>query len=108
MVSIRCREEKESKPAVKKTRNRLSYRNAADLLPIENIVHQDISETVLASGDVVVHNVTKTKESKYDMCLRKYQYAQALDCVMLPYIVNKTPHVTVSLMQELSRLVIHV
>lgn len=103
LVSIRRREEEPNKPAIKKKRNRVSYRNAGDILALENITQQDISETVLANGDVVVHNMIKTKESKYDTCLRKYEYAKALDCVLLPYVVNKTPHVTVSLLQELSR-----
>lgn len=104
MVSIRCRETQRS--AVKKKKFRVSYRNTADLQPVKNIASQNIMETKLPNGNVIAHSVAKQKESKYDRHLRKYQYAKALDCVMLPYIVNKTPHIAVALMQELSRFVL--
>lgn len=53
--------------------------------------------------DEVVEDYEKRSEAKYDKFLRKYEYAKALDTVLLPYVVNKTPHVTVALMQELTR-----
>lgn len=53
--------------------------------------------------DEVVPDYQRKTEAKYDKFLRKYQYTDALDAVLLPYVVNKTPHVTVSVMQELIR-----
>jgi U3 small nucleolar RNA-associated protein 15 len=43
------------------------------------------------------------KEEKYDMLLRKFEYSKALDSVLSRYCVNKTPQVTVAVMQELMR-----
>lgn len=54
--------------------------------------------------------VNKNKEQnvpevlpRHDVCLRQFQYSKALDCVMVNYVINKHPHVTVALMQELIR-----
>lgn len=53
--------------------------------------------------DEVVEDYERQKEAKYDKFLRAFEYTDALDSVLLPYIVNKSPHVTVALMQELVR-----
>ncbi|XP_014272973.1 U3 small nucleolar RNA-associated protein 15 homolog [Halyomorpha halys] len=53
--------------------------------------------------DVVVKQENKQLQSKYDNCLRKFQYSKSLDSVLVPYVTNKSPHVTVSLLQELIR-----
>lgn len=53
--------------------------------------------------DEIVPDYERRAESRHDKYLRKYQYVDALDAVLIPYVVNKTPHVTVSLMQELIR-----
>ncbi|XP_026463965.1 U3 small nucleolar RNA-associated protein 15 homolog [Ctenocephalides felis] len=53
--------------------------------------------------DTVVPETLKELQSKHDTCLRKFEYSKALDIVLQPYVVNKNPHVTVSLMQELLR-----
>lgn len=53
--------------------------------------------------DVVVPHENKDTKSRHDVFLRKFHYSKALDCVMMTYIVNKTPHVTVALLQELIR-----
>lgn len=62
-----------------------------------------IPSNIAAFVDEVVDDYTKRGEAKYDKWLRKYEYSRALDEVMLPYVVNKLPHVTVALMQELIR-----
>lgn len=53
--------------------------------------------------DEVIEDYEKRPEAKFDKFLRKYEYAKALETVLLPYVVNRTPHVTVALMQELTR-----
>lgn len=53
--------------------------------------------------DEVVEDYERRAEAQFDKFLRKYEYSKALDTVLLPYIVNKQPHVTVSLLQELTR-----
>lgn len=53
--------------------------------------------------DEVIQDYERRPETNYDKCLRKYAYSNALDCVLLKYIVNKTPHVTITVMQELIR-----
>ncbi|XP_057331453.1 U3 small nucleolar RNA-associated protein 15 homolog [Microplitis mediator] len=56
-----------------------------------------------SSIDVVVPHENKEMMSKHDTFLRKFQYSKALDCVMVNFVVNKNPHVTVALLQELTR-----
>ncbi|PSN49805.1 U3 small nucleolar RNA-associated protein 15 [Blattella germanica] len=53
--------------------------------------------------DIAVPEDKKELISKHDVCLRKFQYSRALDHVLIPYITNKTPAVTVGLFQELLR-----
>lgn len=53
--------------------------------------------------DVVVPHKGKDVAGKYDICLRKFQYSKALDCVLVSFVVNKTPQVTIALFQELTR-----
>ncbi|XP_053981815.1 U3 small nucleolar RNA-associated protein 15 homolog [Hylaeus volcanicus] len=88
LISVRRREEdtKNEKPQRKK----VSYRHSGKNLHTPHI-------------DMVVHEEMKEIMSKHDTYLRKFQYSKALDCVMVSYVVNKTPHVTVALMQELIR-----
>lgn len=59
-----------------------------------------VNETAV---DQVIDDYTRAAEAKYDKFLRKYEYTAALDAVLIPYVVNKNPHVTVSVMQELIR-----
>ncbi|XP_011688493.1 PREDICTED: U3 small nucleolar RNA-associated protein 15 homolog [Wasmannia auropunctata] len=89
MISVKRREE-DVKDVIKPRRKRMSYRHAGENLHVRSI-------------DVVVHQDVKEIMSKHDACLRKFQYSKALDCVMMSYVVNKTPHVTVALTQELIR-----
>lgn len=88
LISVRRREEDvtNEKPQHKK----VSYRHSGKNLHTPQV-------------DVVVHEELKETMSKHDAHLRKFQYSKALDCVMMSYVVNKTPHVTVALMQELVR-----
>lgn len=88
LISVRRREEdvQNEKPQ----RKRVSYRRSG-----KNVHTPQI--------DVVVQEEMKEIMSKHDTCLRKFQYSKALDCVMMSYVINKAPHVTVALMQELIR-----
>lgn len=89
LVSVRRREE-DAKDAIKPRRKKMSYRHAGENLHVRSV-------------DMVVQQEVKEIMSKHDECLRKFQYSKALDCVMMNYVVNKTPHVTVALTQELIR-----
>ncbi|KAK2588454.1 hypothetical protein KPH14_004443 [Odynerus spinipes] len=75
---------------IKVQRKKISYKRAG-------------KNTYVSSVDAVVHEEVKETMSKHDTWLRKFQYSKALDSVMLNYVVNKTPHVTVALLQELIR-----
>lgn len=57
----------------------------------------------VATAFELITDYTKKQEAKYDKWLRKFEYTKALDEVLLPYVVNKNPHVTVALMKELIR-----
>lgn len=52
-------------------------------------------------ADDVVEAPTKGTLKNYDVSLRKFEYSKALDQVMSRFCVNRTPQVTVALMQEL-------
>lgn len=88
LISVRRREEdvKNEKPLHKK----VSYRHSGKNLHTPHV-------------DMVVNEDLKEIMSKHDTYLRKFQYSKALDCVMMSYVVNKAPHVTVALIQELIR-----
>lgn len=86
LVSIR-RMTEESKP--QKSEKRVSYKYS--------------SHSYNVTTDEVVAERKTEKQAKHDFCLRKFQYSKALDVVLLPYVVNKTPEVTVSVMHELMR-----
>ncbi|CAD7084700.1 unnamed protein product [Hermetia illucens] len=51
--------------------------------------------------DQVVPESTHGTEAKYNHHLRKFEYSKALDCVMRAYVTHKSPHITVSVLQEL-------
>ncbi|KAJ8920421.1 hypothetical protein NQ315_005287 [Exocentrus adspersus] len=84
LVSISRREE-EKKPEKKIS----SYRFA--------------SNTHSATLDAIIPELAHDKETKYDHHLRKFEYSKALACVLVPYVANKNPQVTVSVIQELIR-----
>lgn len=89
MISIR-RKEADEKKDTKPSRKKKSYRFAGRNMHTQNV-------------DVVITSGSKETMSKHDTWLRKFAYSKALDSVMANYVVNKTPHVTVALMQELIR-----
>lgn len=88
LISIQRREEDIKDTKIQ--RKKISYKNAGE-------------NTYVSSVDTVVQEEVKETMSKHDIWLRKFQYSKALDSVMLNYVVNKTPHVTVALLQELIR-----
>ncbi|KAG8035758.1 hypothetical protein G9C98_001414 [Cotesia typhae] len=88
LISIRRRENDEK--ITNKKRKKVSHRRRG---------LSQHSSTI----DVVVPHENKDTKSRHDVFLRKFHYSKALDCVMVTYIVNKTPHVTVALLQELIR-----
>lgn len=88
LVSISRREEDDEKE--KKPQKKIkSFRNVSNITfgHVDNIIQEEKHE----------------KETKYDHHLRKFEYSKALDSVLLPYVANKNPHITVSVMQELIR-----
>lgn len=87
VISVRRREDE---APVTSSKKKMSYRYLA-------------KSQHTARFDVVVEEQGKETMSKSDVCLRKFQYSKALDQVMVSYVVNKTPHVTVALLQELIR-----
>jgi U3 small nucleolar RNA-associated protein 15 len=88
LVSV-CRREEETRPT-KQERRKVSYRYAPDGF-------QD------TSVDTVVPEEKMDLTSKHDVCLRKFQYSKAVDCVLMSYITSKKPAVTVGVFQELIR-----
>lgn len=56
-----------------------------------------------ATSFETIGDYVRQSEAKHDKWLRKYEYTKALDEVLTPYVMNKTPHVTVALMKELIR-----
>ncbi|XP_046400073.1 U3 small nucleolar RNA-associated protein 15 homolog [Ischnura elegans] len=53
--------------------------------------------------DVFVAEEAGKLMARHDKLLRKFEYSKVLDSVMARYIVNRTPSVTVSVLQELIR-----
>uniref|UniRef100_A0A0A9Z7V6 U3 small nucleolar RNA-associated protein 15 homolog n=3 Tax=Lygus hesperus TaxID=30085 RepID=A0A0A9Z7V6_LYGHE len=51
----------------------------------------------------LVSHEEKQVTSKFDVCLRKFQYGKALEKVLMHFVTSKTPHVTVSILHELIR-----
>lgn len=56
-----------------------------------------------AVDEVVTLDKPSERQTKHDKLLRKFEYSLALDSVLTRFCVNKTPQVTVALMQELLR-----
>jgi U3 small nucleolar RNA-associated protein 15 len=88
LVSISRRED-ETRPT-KQERKKVSYRYAPDGFQATSI-------------DTVIPEERKELISKHDICLRKFQYSKAMDCVLMSYITNKKPTITVGVFQELIR-----
>ncbi|KAG5892648.1 hypothetical protein JTB14_025443 [Gonioctena quinquepunctata] len=86
LVSVSRRDEKEEKKPQKKMAS-----------------YQYVSNTHPVSVDTIVADQTNEKETKYDHHLRKFEFSKALDSVLLPYVANKNPQITISVVQELIR-----
>lgn len=69
----------------------------------KKVVNYKYATNLHAKVDLIIPEENKPKQSKHDIALRKFQYSKALDLVLLNYVANKTPEVTVSVMQELIR-----
>jgi U3 small nucleolar RNA-associated protein 15 len=54
-------------------------------------------------ADEFVEKAKKVQLEKHDRLLRKFEYSQALSTVLSRHCMNRTPEVTVALMQELMR-----
>lgn len=87
LVSIRRMEEEQTQ--TKPDKKVVSYKHSSHTYP----------DTV----DEVVPLQTIEKQTKHDYYLRKFQFSKALDVVLYPYVMNKTPEITVSVMHELMR-----
>jgi len=55
------------------------------------------------AADEFVQVFRRDKETNYDVSLKKFEYSKALDQVLVKNCVNKTPEVTVAVIQELIR-----
>lgn len=53
--------------------------------------------------DTVIQEDKKSKESRHDHFLRKFEYSKALDQVLKPYVMKKHPEYTYSVLRELQR-----
>ncbi|XP_014244420.1 U3 small nucleolar RNA-associated protein 15 homolog [Cimex lectularius] len=92
IVSVQRKEINNTEPLERrKKEGRKSYRYAAD------------KSTTAVNVDSVVPLDKKYGQSKHDAFLRKFQYSKALDSVLVPFVVHKNPHITVSVFQELIR-----
>ena len=56
-----------------------------------------------APEDLVIQEDKKSKESRHDFFLRKFEYSKALDQVLKPYVMKKHPEYTYSVLRELKR-----
>lgn len=86
LISVRKREEDAEDKTKMNRKKRISYKCVSETLPLSSTVKQQNFQDVLA---------------RYDICLRRFEYSKALDCVMVSYVSNKNPHITVALMEEL-------
>ncbi|KAJ8881507.1 hypothetical protein PR048_017989 [Dryococelus australis] len=86
LVSISQRQEETR--STKRERRKVSNRFVASESPMVDTVVTEDMHPLLA---------------KHDTHLRRFEYSKALDSVLVPYVANKNPHVTVAVMQELMR-----
>lgn len=60
-------------------------------------------DNILVVADEHISNFRHDKIEQFDRMLKKYEYIKALDSVMIPTVMGKTPEKTVALMKELIR-----
>lgn len=87
LVSVRRMEEEQKQEKTQK--KKISYKYSTYTHPV--------------TVDEVVKDEIKKKQSKHDVCLRKFQYSKALDMVLIPYVANNNPEITVGVIHELMR-----
>lgn len=59
------------------------------------------TETKAETADLLVAEKNHKKLARYDVHLKKFDSTKALNVVLAPYVVNKTPEITVGVLQEL-------
>lgn len=60
-------------------------------------------ENIFESADEKISEFRHDRIEQFDRMLRQYEYSKALDSVMLPVVMGKTPEKTVALIRELIR-----
>ncbi|XP_058452762.1 U3 small nucleolar RNA-associated protein 15 homolog [Malaya genurostris] len=60
-------------------------------------------ENIFKSVDVEIADFRHEKIEQFDRMLRMYEYSKALDSVMIPSVMGKTPEKTVAILKELIR-----
>lgn len=70
----------------------------------QKAVYKYATESKPKAVDLYVKNPVFEKQSKHDKLLRRREYTKALNAVLTNLMVNKYPHVTVSVIQELLTL----
>ncbi|XP_053695276.1 U3 small nucleolar RNA-associated protein 15 homolog [Sabethes cyaneus] len=60
-------------------------------------------DNIFESADDKIVEFRHSKIEQFDRMLRKYEYSKALDSVVIPSVMNKTPEKTVALIKELIR-----
>lgn len=79
------------------------YRRDEETEVVEKKEKKPIAQVNNEEFDEIIEEYNRGTEPRHDKCLRKFEYSKALDYVLLKYCMNKTPHVTVALIQELIR-----
>lgn len=64
---------------------------------------QGTKEWVKDHVDEVVPEHKRTHQEQVDRYLRHFEYSKALDCTLVPFVVNRNPQLTISVLQELIR-----
>ncbi|KAK6621411.1 hypothetical protein RUM43_011717 [Polyplax serrata] len=59
------------------------------------------AESKIESADLLVGDSKKERFTRYDVHLKRFEFTKALNVVLAPYVMNKTPEITVAVLQEL-------
>lgn len=75
---------------------------------VESKRRQARAAAIVHSGgiDITVPIMQPDQMSKFDTALRKFNYSQALDLVLVHAVAFKKPHITVYVFDELCRLIV--
>lgn len=74
-----------------------------DEVKVENERKKRRKQRNYRAADEFIESVKIDRKAQHDKFLQKFEYSMALDCVLTRQCVNKTPQVTVAVMQELLR-----